>query len=142
MIFDIRNPLHLQRLTIGRAQTRRAWRQPFDESSVLNSCALAVRNAAMRHSKVVKRPLPQSKCSRTPIFETHSQFLTCRQTGNSKPLRVSQYRSDRSVHFSFLVPRSLYCWGNDSHPPPSALYKAIRFVVTAVWLCAKRSSFP
>src|SRR2546425_9622734 len=43
---------------------------------------------------------------------------------------------------SFLVSRSLYCGGNDSHPPPSALYKAIRFVVTAVWLCAKRSSFP
>jgi hypothetical protein len=39
-------------------------------------------------------------------------------------------------------PKGLYCWGNDSHPPPSALYNAIRFVVTAVWLCAKRSSFP
>src|SRR5437899_2803100 len=43
---------------------------------------------------------------------------------------------------SLLVSRSPYCWGNDSHPPPSALYKAIRFVVTAVWPCAKRSSFP
>jgi len=27
MIFDIPNPLHLQRLTNGREQTRRAWRQ-------------------------------------------------------------------------------------------------------------------
>jgi len=52
---------------------------------------------------------------------------------------VSQYRSDRQST-SLLVSRSPYCWGNDSHPPPSALYKAIRFVVTAVWLCAKRSS--
>ena len=49
-------------------------------------------------------------------------------------------RTGRST--SLLKSRSLYCWGNDSHPPPSALYKAIRFVVTAVWLCAKRSSFP
>src|SRR4029077_15560254 len=43
---------------------------------------------------------------------------------------------------SLLVSGSPYCWGNDSHPPPSALYKATRFVVTAVWLCAKTSSFP
>jgi hypothetical protein len=27
MIFDLRKPLHLQRLTNGREQTRRAWRQ-------------------------------------------------------------------------------------------------------------------
>jgi len=33
MIFDIRNALYLLRLTIGRAQTRRAWRLPFNESS-------------------------------------------------------------------------------------------------------------
>src|SRR6266436_2440877 len=65
----------------------------------------------------------------------------CKETGISQPLRVSQCRSDRGAT-SFLVSRSLYCGGNDSHPPPSALYKAIRFVVTAVWLCAKRSSFP
>jgi hypothetical protein len=56
-------------------------------------------------------------------------------------VNVSQYRSDWAVT-RFLASRSLYCWGNDSHPPPSALYKAIRFVVTAVWLCAKRSSHP
>src|SRR5205823_7936349 len=58
----------------------------------------------------------------------------CKETGISQPLRVSQCRSDRGAT-SFLVSRSLYCGGNDSHPPPSALYKAIRFVVTAVWLC-------
>jgi hypothetical protein len=31
MIFDIRNPLHLRRLMIGRAQTRRAWRLPLEQ---------------------------------------------------------------------------------------------------------------
>jgi hypothetical protein len=33
MTFDIRNALYLLRLTIGRAQTRRAWRLPFNGSS-------------------------------------------------------------------------------------------------------------
>ena len=32
MIFDIRNPLHILRLMIGRAQTRWAWRLPLSDS--------------------------------------------------------------------------------------------------------------
>jgi hypothetical protein len=40
-------------------------------------------------------------------FCSLSQFLTCRQTGNSKPLQVSQYRSDRAVHSLPRVPKSL-----------------------------------
>lgn len=51
-------------------------------------------------------------------------------------------RSNGEIGTGVLSSRSTYCWGNDSHPPPSALYKAIRSVVTAVWLSANRSSFP
>src|SRR5260370_42617534 len=70
------------------------------------------------------------------------RITSCLQRNRDQStLCVSQCRSDRGAT-SFLVSRSLYCGGNDSHPPPIALYKAIRFVVTAVWLCARRSSFP
>ena len=66
-------------------------------------------------------------------------FEALRNAGYTLPCAFpSTDRTGQST--SLLGSRSPYCWGNDSHPPPSALYKAIRFVVTAVWLCAKRSS--
>ena len=86
-------------------------------------------------------PQPLSVSSQPELSRVRLFLNIMRDNGlKSASYRCKRLRTEQST--SLLVYRSLYCWGNDSHPPPSALYKAIRFVVTAVWLCAKRSSFP
>jgi hypothetical protein len=88
----------------------------------------------------VKRLVPEADWM-IFIDATSANFRLADKPGLVAPCAFpSTDRTGQST--SLLVSRSPYCWGNDSHPPPSALYKAIRFVVTAVWLCAKRSSFP
>jgi len=92
--------------------------------------SLLIENASDRHFSSTRCVLPEAfpiKPSDKPGLEAPCSLPSSDRTGQSTNL---------------LASRSPYCWGNDSHPPPSALYKAIRFVVTTVWLCAKRSSFP
>jgi hypothetical protein len=85
----------------------------------------------------------QAKLLRVSIKPQHSYKSSSLADKPGLVARCAFPSSDRTGQStSLLVSRSPYRGGNDSHPPPSALYKAIRFVVTAVWLCAKRSSLP